>query len=56
MRRKRRAIPWTVYVVCVIMVVIVIANRDAPRNYCRRDEEKIKDIKPQKTHQARLSN
>jgi hypothetical protein len=56
MRRKRGVIPWFVYVVWVIIVVIVVANRDALRNYRRRDDEKTKDINPQETHQARLPN
>jgi ABC-type cobalt transport system substrate-binding protein len=56
MRRKRGAIPWFMYVVCVIVVVIVVANRDAFRNYCGQDDETTKDIKPQETHQARLPN
>ena len=56
MRRKRRVTPWFVYVVCVIIVIIVVANWDALRNYCRRDGEKTKDIKSQKTYQAQLPN
>jgi hypothetical protein len=38
-----------------MIVVIVVTNRDALRNYCRRDNEKKKDIKPQETHQARAA-
>jgi hypothetical protein len=39
MWRKGGVIPWIVYVVCIIIVVIVVANRDALRNHCRRDDE-----------------
>ena len=56
MRRERGVVPWFMYVVCVIIVVIVVANGDALRNYCRQDDEKTKRIKPRETHQARPPN
>lgn len=40
--RKQGVIPWFVYVVCVIIVIIVVAHTDALRNYRRRDMRREK--------------
>jgi hypothetical protein len=39
MQCKQGTIPWFAYVICIITVVIIITNRDALRDYCRRDEK-----------------
>ena len=56
MQCKRGVILWFVYVVCVIIVVIVVTNRDALQNYCRQNDEKTKDIRLEEMHQAQLPN